>query len=91
MPKQSVINGTNLETIFQDLPLWVHQNAQIVTPLSRPTPCNLGHIGVFVSTVLCPLNILLVYQHLDTLLDNRDGGSKSCLKDILVRFHSHDH
>lgn len=83
MPKHSVINGTNLETIFQDLPK--NQNAQLVTPTAQSQLKTLSHIRVFVCAVLCPLNILLVYQHLDTLLDNGDRRSKACLKKFIIR------
>ena len=43
----------------------------------------LSHVGVFIRRVLSPLNILLVYQHLNTLLDDGDGGSKPCLQNSI--------
>ena len=39
----------------------------------------LGHIGIFVRGVLGSFDVLLVDQHLNALLDNRDGRCKARL------------
>ena len=44
----------------------------------------LRYVGVLVSRVLCPLDVLLVYQHLDALLDDGDRRGEPGLQQIRV-------
>ena len=53
----------------------------------RADVTSLSHIGIFVRGVLGSFNVLLVDQHLDALLDDRDGGGEPRL--VKTRLHNY--